>query len=524
MFSGDRFYWIDDTATREEAPADTVFTHYLVNNARFIERGYDRAGAGMLMRSGDPESAVAVRTGRIYANVNEMSLRCVPMYFDRIPRRVVVDLYLPFGAPPTQIAAQLDLEEASARSSLSASANRARRRLVLEISGLTRQQSGFLWITMQSIDVTRIPAQSSLSAAFAENETVVNLEAGNDIYEDDVAEFPFWAGAQATGRDSIFSYSAADHVVVNDPNRISVTGLSAVQALGGDTAVYNISTLQVASYHISVDYDDDYFDGPELRANIPEFSDVNRRIVAIQSRQYERPVLLSTGTQGDYRIGEGWPEAHRQEWRFVDGDATSSVELMRQSHDYVEGLDSIEVYPGLMGIHMIDPPFEDRAGFRFSDRLWEQRSTARWSLTLSVEQYIDADETVVVSSTTREVAIPHLPCSNLIESPALHQAYWQKFFEEFDEYYYTYTEGQLQPEDLAWITDQVLQVQVGEIDPRFPFDVVLSAARSADYEPIYGSVPFRGWGGSDKLPLDEFEEPEFLRLQLMYFSVYARRG
>lgn len=526
MYDGQTFRGVDATATEGDKPADTALTHYLVNGIRFTEREYDRAGGGLLLRGGDPTVSSGVRTGKLYGGVNEMAIRVVPLYLDRIASRVVVDFWIPYGLEG-RLSAQLDLEDFGGRASVQGSYNRRYVELVIETPALTRPQSGLLMITWQSTDITRVsPAQTDLITAFNESEVTVNLGASAALYSNDPSDFPSFSGAQALGRDYTTSYVALDHVLALSANQAAVTGNDIDVSAGIAYALYDISTIQPAAYGVRVDYDDDYFDAAELRANIPEFSDVNRRIVAIQERQHRRPVLLSTGGQGRYRTDGNWPDDYRSDWDYADGDASSSVELSRQSHDYVAGLDAIEVYPGLMGVHLIDPPFsEERPGDIF-DQIWDQRTVAQWTLTLRVEQYRDGSATPVeIGSISRVVGIPHLPASALLSTPALHQAYLQRFFAAGEDYQFTHTEGRLQEQDFAGINDLVmtLPLDTADLDADKPFDVVLEAEFNSGFTPTYGSTQFRGWGGLSKVDVDEYSDPEYLRMILLYFATYARR-
>lgn len=524
MYDGTEFLGVDATATADDKPADTVLTHYLVNGLRFNERGYDRAGGGLLLRSGDPTVSSGVKTGKLYGGVNEMAIRVVPLYLDRIASRVVVDFWIPYGLLG-RLSAQLDLEEFGGRASTQGTFNRRWVRLTIETPGLTRPQSGMLMLTWQSTDVIDVTAQSNILTANNESEVIVNLGSGG-LYSNDPADFPAFAGAQALGRDNLNSFIALDHVLALDADTAAVTG-SEMPVVGGVAySLYNISTIQPAAYAVQVGYSDDYFDGSELRANIPEFSDVNRRIVAIQERQYRRPVLLSTGGQGRYRTDGNWPDAYRSDWEYVDGDAASPVELMRQSHDYVAGLSTIEVYPALMGVHLVDPPISQTPFIDELSDLWEQRTLAQWTLTLKVEQYQDGSGTPVeIDSRSRVVGIPHLPASALIKTPALHQAYLQRFFAAGEDYQFTHTEGRLQDLDFAAINDLVmtLTVDTTTLDVDKPFDVVLLAEFNSGFTPEYNTTQFRGWGGATKVAVDEYDDPEYLRLTLLYHSTYARR-
>lgn len=525
MYDGQTFRGVDATATENDKPADTVLTHYLVNGLRFNEREYDRAGGGLLLDARNPLETDGHKNGKFYSCVNEMIIRPIPLYLDRIPRRVVVDVWIPYGLAG-RLSAQLDLEEFGGRASIQGEYGRRYVQLVIETPGLTRPQSGMLMLTWQSLGITRIPAQSDLLTAFSASEVVVNLGPVS-LYSNDPGDFPFFTGAQAVGRDNLSSFVGLDHVLATEVNQAAVTGRD-LEVVGGTAhALYNIAAVQPGSYHVRIDYADDYFDAGELRANIPEFSDVNRRIVAIQERQHRRPVLLSIGGQGRYRTDGNWPDEYRSDWEYVDGDAAGAVELSRQSHDYVAGLDAIEMYPGVMGAHLIDPPFSERRPGDLFDQLWEQRTLARWTLTLSVEQYQNGSETpVVIDSISRTVGIPHLPASALIDTPALHQMYLQRFAATGEDYQFTHTEGRLQEQDFAALSDLVmtLPVDTTNLDVDRPFDVVLSAQFDDSFTPTYGSTQFRGWGGLVKVPLTEYDDPEYLRLQLIYFSTYARRA
>lgn len=524
MYDGQTFRGVDATATADDKPADTVLTHYLVNGIRFNEREYDRAGGGLLLDARDPLQSDGPKNGKFYSCVNEMIVRVIPLYLDRIPRRVVVDVWIPWGGIG-RLSAQLDLEEFGGQGSIQADYDRRLVQLVIETPGLTRPQSGMLIITWQSADVIKPPAQSNLLTAFSESEVAVNLGLVS-MYSNDPGDFPFFAGAQAVGRDNQSSFVGLDHVLATDVNRAAVTGRD-LEVVGGTAhAVYNISAIQPGSYHVRIDYADDYFDAGEIRANIPEFSDVNRRIVAIQERQHRRPVLLSTGGQGRYRTDGNWPDEYRSDWEYVDGDATSAVELSRQSHDYVAGLDAIEVYPGVMGVHLINPPFSEQRPGDLFDQLWEQRTLAHWTLTLSIEQYQDGSATpVLIDSISRTIVIPHLPAAALLDTPALHQAYLQRFASTGEDYQFTHTEGRLQAQDFAALSDLVISLHVDttSLDESKPFDVVLSAQFDDSFSPTYGSTQTRGWADLVKVPLAEYNNPEYLRLQLLYFSTYARR-
>ena len=531
-FDGSQFLGVDALGVADNRPADTAITHYLVNNARYIERGFDSVGNSQLLQDADP-TATTARTGKFTANVNEMFMKVIPIQFDRIPRRVRVNIWIPYAdSGAFELSARVDTDDFSGRDFVivdNSTPGPQTFELVIDVPDLARPQSGVVSIGYVTKDVSFLtPIEGPLTNAEPRGFTTIFIPTRDDYEDDQNFTNPEWVGRTFSTQDTPQSSFGGDHVRSLGDDTMAITGATAGSLTGsGDLNIAQMTSVQVASYQIDIDYIDDYFDPSELRANVPEFSDVNRRIAAIQNRQFERPVLLSMGPEGRRRVPDGWPNNYRSEWSYADGD-DGLVELHRESHQGDKDLTNLDFFGLFCPVHLVRPPLVKR--LNIVETLYEQRATATWNFTLTVEQVQpDGGNLLVidVTSRTQRRGVEHLPNANVLDAPILQQAFYQKSFDDAStDYAQTYNEGSLQPQDLQFLLELSLSVPIEGVegfDRDLPFDVVLSAERDDTVDPVYRFSPPQGFAGSAKDPVGTYFEPEFLRIMLIDFVLYGRR-
>lgn len=531
-FDGSTFLPIADSAVDADSPADTVFSHYLLNNIRYIERGYGRSSCAPLMPIADPEAAGAWG-GKVYCGLREMAVKVIPIEFGAVHgvKKVTVDVYCHSitegsltGDGWVEVSARLQCNDFSVRGKALTS-DRHMVRLELDIPVQNRPESGVLYLSVQGKDVV---VESTIGSTTPISKTILF---SNDGYSDDGPSSTNWVGAQMTALAT--ATSGPEHVIAFNMDAggddfVATTGVTATIITPGIDAIkYNLPRVEIASYSVNIDYySDEYFEPESLRSNIPEFADINRRFAAAQSTQFERPRLLSIGGQGDYRNDTGaWPDEFRSDWSYVDGDATET-ELMRVSVDSVAQLGLLTIYPVIAAVHLTSPSFDEVANVVTSGTVRNNRTQAAWDLTLKVEQYADGlSAPTEIASSTGRFRIDHYPAAKMLETPLLQQAYYQWSESATDDYELTYKEGVLVGEDEGWFDflQHTIQSGLGDLVDGVPFDIVLTAVRNEDVTVDYGYTPILGFGSGPRASITEFNDPQYLRLFLLNHSIYFQR-
>lgn len=517
MFDGDDFKGMDEDAVAEEAPLDTALVRYLDNNIRYIERNFDRSSAALLQRIAVIGDA-GLWDGKVQTTFAEMWLRVIPIHLDRTARRIEVSMFSNPVGGPFEIVAELQLEEVTQRRVVPGVRSA---QIEFDLPTIERPQAGFLFVGIRSIDVTAIGTTYTAST----DARTVLTSSGTEYTDPGRASLAGWQLRRATGNETVFQQRVYDHLHGIDNSTMAVGGADTggANATLSDARQYLLPTSQFASVAVAVDYDDDYFNASELRPNIPETSDVVRRIDAIQQRQFQRPRMLSIGTSGVPAPSTGgWPDPWRLDWGWVDGDdakADLSVELIQP----IRQLARLIAYPVLFGVHHTDPPYDPLVPFTPFDDLWQRRAKADWSLGLELRKINPGGTRTVLASASRTVTVGHVPLGQLETLPFLVQAFYRRFGSASDETY-TYKEGMLGGLDEQFLQDFALLIEVAEESlPLIPLELAITAELNDSRAPEYNFRPPQGFGGGTKFPPDTYNDPKFLRLYLVGHSVYLQR-
>lgn len=534
-FDGSTFLPIADSAVSADKPADTAFSHYIWNNIQYIERGYDRSACAPIMPIADP-ATTGPWGGKIYCGLRKMAVKVIPIEFGSVygVEKVVIDVYChsfgedfinPNGSTGVSGWAEISAKLQCSNFSVSEDVlmdGRNMVRIELNIPAQNRPESGILFLSVQGKDVQFV---EPVGNAYAPSRTLIF---SSNVYDDTGGpNGTDWVGAQLTGIET--TSSGPEHLISLSDDFMVTTGVSAsviVSAPSLSSVQYNLPRTEIASYSINIDYySDEYFEPESLRANIPEFADIARRFAAVQSTQFERPRLLSIGGQGDYRQDTGtWPEEFRSDWSYVDGDDTEK-ELMRVSVDSIAQLGLLTIYPVIAAVHLTEPSFDELSDVAIPSTIRNSRTQAAWDLTLKVEQYDDSATPDEIASRTSRFRIDHYPAAKVLETPFLQQAYYQWSESATSDYELTYKEGVLVGRDEGWFEflQHTLQSGLDGLTDDVPFDIVLTAVRNDSVAVDYGYIPIQGFSSDLREVVDEYSDPQYLRLFLLNHSIYFQR-
>ena len=529
-FDGTQFRGVDDEATDPGSPVDTALVHYLSNGLEYIERGFDRCGLALRCRIPDFEAATLDPLARTLTSVQESSFLAVPMFFERPPEQLRLDflsVQTAFFAEvlgyDIEIGARLECETDTFSDVITVDEDDEEYSMTLDTTSIDVGQSAILYLHCRALGVAQ--SGGTYSSVGAPTSTTINIHDETDIFDegDPTADQPGtsddWPPIISLGRVDNLE-TGADHVLTLDDSEMSATGISAdnLQTIDNTESAqsHEMPWTYMASVHVSVDYQREYFDGSELRQNIDEESQVARRISVNQRRQHERSKLVSVGTGGTYRAtDDGWPKAHRSGWTYADTDRGSS-ELVRESIPWMPGVDAFDIHLLIVAAGLSRPDYDTfRVGDDLLAFLQSNANRQSWSITAAIEQLQNGSTAPVsINSTERSQSFRHLPVTRSIDTPILHQSYYQEYFDIEPEYRFTYREGQLMARDDDLITPVTMTVRVpsGEIDD-VPMDVIIDV-ESSDYDPEF--LPTDGFAGSRGF------DPRG-RLYCVGYSIYARR-
>lgn len=552
-FDGTEWVGVDEFATDGfRDPADTALANRLASNQRWIEASFDRCGLATLIDGGEPIT-VDVPLGRPLASVQETTWLYVPLDFDRKPDKVEVILSAQAqtqgsSAPSVEIWAYLEAEEFTvARQHIISEDSDLQPLIAIEFDDLpaTRPQSCILRLTVRSLTATATGTSRTQADAYSETLLYVGSGAGTP-YVDELpsAQQPTTVSkdAQITSRGFAQRNDGADHALsMQNAAKFGSLANRGIELAGSDARSYaenggltnfseitraHVSYLMARNVTLRIGYDAEYFRKSELRSNIQELADVNRRLIAVNTRQWERPRLVSIGEEGrrlPSTSTELWPTNYRSMWRHADRDNTGT-EIVRIACAPEPDFRSAKISVVLAGIHLMEPPIQDTAvgsQDRLVDQLMRQRTTAGWLLTAQIEQLVSGTTLADHGTTEERVVIDHVPCSLSRHFPLLQSAYFQRFWASASDYRFTYREGQLYGGDLRFLEVSTLTVRpTGGLDLSLPFDLVVYASPTST-DPIYRTAA-QSSAGAKPSPEQYFDD-QYVRLLKVGHSAYLRR-
>lgn len=554
-FDGSEWLGIDEDAYDDAAPADAALTQRLNSNARWIEGSFDRCSLATLLDGGAPLTA-DVPLGRPLASIQETTWLYVPLDFDRRPTTLQVLIGCQAQTqgttsdPSIEIWAYLEGEEFTvARQAVINEDDTYDSVLEITFDDIpaTRPQSAVLRLAVRSLTSETIGGGSTQADAYSR--TLFYKDGGGGgggaPYDDESpgTDQPTTDSLDVQTTSRIFGQNddGADHAIsMQNSSKFGGLGNKGMELAGYDayqlfelagfvsaSRVYRSHTsyLMVRNVSLRISYLDDYFRQSELRSNIQELSDVNRRHVAVNTRQWERPRLLSIGEEGRRLPSASpslWPANYRSLWTHADRD-NAETEIVRIACAPDSSMSSIQVNVVNAGVHMMDPPAPDRGFLPESalSNLMRARTTAQWEMVARIEQWKTGTTPDVVGENSQFVSVDHFPVVLSPFFPLLQSAYFQRFWTTTSDYRFTYREGQLYEHDLRILGIIALTVSPGnDFDPDLPYDVVVAAKPTGD-DPIYRWS--RAATAGSKGPPDQYFANQYLRILKLGHSAYLRR-
>lgn len=552
-FDGTEWVGVDEFATAGGGdPVDTALANRLASNQRWIEASFDRCGLATLIDGGAP-MLVDVPMGRPLASVEETTWLYVPLDFDRKPDKVEVILSAQAqiqGAsdPSIEIWAYLEAEEFTvARQHIISEDSDLQPLITLTFNDLpaTRPQSCILRLAVRSLTAGGTGTPSAQADAYSETLLYVGSGAGTPYVDESPATQQPTAvskDTQITSRAFPQRNDSADHALsMGNVAKFGSLANRGIELAGSDARNFvqtggpagiseihrsHVSYLMVRNVTLRIGYDAEYFRKSELRSNIQELADVNRRLIAINTRQWERPRLVSIGEEGrrlPSTSTELWPTNYRSLWRHADRD-NSMTEIVRIACAPEPDFRSAKISVVLAGIHLMEPPIQDTAvgsQEHLVDQLMRQRTTAGWMLTAQIEQLVSGSTPADHGTTEDLVVVDHVPCSLSRHFPLLQSAYFQRFWSSGSDYRFTYREGQLYGGDLRFLEVATLTVRpTGGLDLSLPFDLVVYASPTST-APIYRTAAQSSVGA--KPSPEAYFDDQYVRLLKVGHSAYLRR-
>jgi hypothetical protein len=225
----------------------------------------------------------------------------------------------------------------------------------------------------------------------------------------------------------------------------------------------------------------------ELRANIPEVSEVAQKHLRLQDEIYLRPGVLAIGTGG--KIGgnatAGWPGRYRQSWDFVKGDDTATLIASAIAPCFAPEHWTLRAL--FIGTHSVAD-----SGSTEGDTITEiveRAATATWELTFDVRQSL-----TTVATDSLRFSATHYPVDTRLTSRFLYQQYWAQRIDFTEDNYFTYREGLLYREDFDFVQEVSVPLSGagvdwaqpgGDVDFDLPIDFRVQLERVASVTPTY---------------------------------------
>lgn len=528
----DAAYDPDGIDTNDAAPLDTALHNRIRSNTERMEQGADRVGLHLLLDAPDPDSA-STPDGRPIVSVNGGRFLCIPLIFQRSPKKITVHIgadVRAFGQASADMTFTAQLTNSSGNSSqadatVSGASGFSAYRIELEDLESFGDSSATLWLWATSNDVDEV--RDAMNSASGIDRTILRGDGTPYAMESaSTSGQPLDGASQqdvlVTTKELPSSIRRADHLVSLEDTGDSIDDTMVLsgsraelfenRANEGAAQVESASFAQIRSANIRIDYEQERLRKSDLRANIVEDGAVMRRHAKAVENQYTHGRLVSIGSGGQFRPeSQGWPQGYRSQWTYVDGD--SGGELLRESVGPIKDAGLVLVSLAVVPVWLKDPADTGLGQFiQFANR----SAVAQWEFSCAVEQLQAGSATpVAIESSDQTREIDHYGVVHDERWPVLSQAYYQRYFPDRDPYAFTYQEGVLSGEDDRFVGVQSLGVEVdasGSFEGMLPFDVKVSASRTAEGAEFFG--PRRSEFGSD----------QYLRLIYVGHSIQVSRS